>query len=106
MPRQQIGLYHNLDQLITCGKEIASVHGQEWPETDMLVSCLFDFDLAPVSYSNSAKSTKEHRFAFIETIWDQIPVIIQSSCKVGGSVGEIAVHLGKIWRAVISPSEI
>jgi hypothetical protein len=60
-PRQQIGLYHNLDQLITCGKEMASVHGQEWPETDSLVSCLFDFDSAPVSYSNSAKSIWEHQ---------------------------------------------
>jgi hypothetical protein len=100
LPDQQIDIYLNFEPLVTCAKEVAAIHGQDWPGIDSLVSCVFDFEIAPVSYSLTAQTTKEHRFAFIEALWEFTPVVLLSALEVGGTKENLAVHLKYVWKTV------
>jgi hypothetical protein len=101
-PRYQVPLYHNMHHFIEYGKTMAEIHGQDWPDTDELVSCLFEFDVAPVSYSHSAEKVRKNRFSFFETLWSELPLILRSLLRSGFTKDQCLEKVKFVWDAVKS----
>jgi hypothetical protein len=102
-PDMHTHIYNNLPYYLEYGKHMATIYRQDWPETDELVSFLFDFDRAPFSYSHLAKTEKDHFSAFIEILWDEICVILVALHSSGLTEDQLIAKLKYVWLGVKRP---
>jgi hypothetical protein len=82
-PKRQKEIIVNLGPLHQAASSMAALdHSgviKELPALKSLIPFFLDFKILPVSYSNTAKTSEDHFFAFTETIWDLFPMILESA---------------------------
>jgi hypothetical protein len=79
----QKDIYADLGEFYSSSLTMARIYGQYFPELSTLMPGLFNFSIAPVSYSNSSNFSADHFSAFSETLWDLFPIIVNATYKLG-----------------------
>jgi hypothetical protein len=106
-PIAQKEIYDNLGALNTAATRMARVYGENSlnaGSVEVFYAALFEFDTLPLSYSNAATTREDHFFAFIETMWDLFPSILESFYPVGRLRGKFwKFYAEKIYEAVRMP---
>jgi hypothetical protein len=103
-PDHQGEVYRNLGNLFKIASRRTQANARDAVEFDSFISYLFNFDVLPMSFQNSAaKTVIEHRIMFAETVWKFIPLIVASTKEYIEDIDAFSMNVERVWCMLKQP---